>query len=194
MKYDINQISGVIKDRRTIYPEVYSDKIVEKEIIQEIISNAIWAPSHGKTQPWRFKVYTGEGRLKLLENVRKLYTALTPPEEFNQQKLSRMEARIEKTSALILLVMNRTENTKIPKIEEIEAVACAGQNMLLTAAAYGIGGFWSSPQYLYTPQANAAFGLKEDDFIQGLFYFGYPSGEWPNSICKPLEDVIDWID
>src|SRR5690606_26576099 len=124
MKYDINQISGVIKDRRTIYPEVYSDKIVEKEIIQEIISNAIWAPSHGKTQPWRFKVYNGEGRLKLLENVRKLYTALTPPEEFNQQKLLRMEARIEKSSASTLLVMNRTEITRISKIEEREAVAC----------------------------------------------------------------------
>lgn len=194
MKYDLSEINGLIKDRRTIYPEEYTDRVVQKEMVHQIISNATWAPTHGKTQPWRFKVYSGEGRLKLLDIVRKLYTDCTPSEDFNKHKLARLERRIEKTSVLILLIMCRTENTKIPKIEEIEAVACAGQNMLLTAAAYGLGGYWSSPKYLYTPEANAAFGLKEDDFIQGLIYLGYPSVDWPKSHRKPVEYVTDWID
>ncbi len=194
MKYDLSEVNGVIKDRRTIYPEAYSERVVQKEMVEQIIQNATWAPTHGKTQPWRFKVYTGEGKKQLLETVRKLYLECTPKDLITQAKLARMESRIKKTSVLILLIMCRTENTKIPRIEEIEAGACAIQNMLLTATAYGLGSFWSSPKYLYTSQAIGAFGLKEDDFIHGLLYLGYPSVAWPKSHRKPTEYVTEWID
>jgi len=194
MKYDLSEINGVIKDRRTIYPEQYSERIVQKEMVEQLLNNAIWAPTHGKTQPWRFKVYSGEGRVKLLDHLRKLYTEYTPEEEFNKHKLARIESRIEKTSVLILMIMSRTENTKIPKSEEIQAVACAAQNMLLTATAYGLGSYWSSPKYLSTPEANETFGLKPEDFIQGLLYLGYPNSEWPKSHRRPIEYVTEWID
>ena len=50
------------------------------------------------------------------------------------------------SSAIIAVSMKRDVTEKIPEIEEIEAVACAIQNMLLTATAYGLGTFWSSPK------------------------------------------------
>ena len=43
----------------------------------------------------------------------------------------------------------RDETEKIHEIEEVEAVACAIQNILLTATAYGLGVFWSSPKFIY---------------------------------------------
>ena len=46
----------------------------------------------------------------------------------------------------------RGDNPKIPELEEIEAVACAVQNMHLTAAAAGLGAFWSSPPILDTEE------------------------------------------
>ena len=58
MKYNLSEISAVIKNRRTIYPKFYSSRIVHEEVINEIILNGTWAPTHGNTQPWRFKVYT----------------------------------------------------------------------------------------------------------------------------------------
>jgi len=47
---------------------------------------------------------------------------------------------------------------------------------------------------LYTEEANASFGLEKEDKILGVFYFGYPSGDWPKSHRKPLEFVTEWID
>lgn len=193
MKYDLSEINAVIRDRRTIYPEQYSDRIVHEEIVRELLTNATWAPTHGKTQPWRFIVFSGEGRMKLMKIVETQYRNTTSPAEFNAKKLERTLARIEKSSVLILLIMCRTPETKIPEVEEIEAVACAGQNILLTAAAYGLGAFWSSPKYLYTPEANEVFNLKPDDLIQGMIYLGYPNIDWPKSHRRPIEYVTEWV-
>lgn len=188
------EINTVIRDRRTIYPEQYSDREVPKEIMEQILTNGTWAPTHGKTQPWRFKVYSGEGRNILVESVSKLYTECTLEAEFSKHKLARFENRIKSSSVLVLLVMRRTENTRIPLYEELAAVAAASQNILLTAAAYGVGSFWSSPKFLYTPQANQTFGLKEDDVIQGLLYFGYTEADLPKGQRKPIEEVTEWFD
>ena len=67
MKYNLSEITDVIQDRRTIYPEFYSTRKGHKEHIEKILNNGIWAPTHGDTQPWQFKVFRGEG-LKTLSN------------------------------------------------------------------------------------------------------------------------------
>ncbi|HKK39785.1 MAG TPA: nitroreductase [Cryomorphaceae bacterium] len=194
MRYNLSEITELIRNRRTIYPEQYTDRVVQRDMLEIILTNGLWAPTHGKTQPWRFKVYTGEGRAGLSEKMLNLYKTITPSEDFKEIKSQRIESRIEKTSALVLLAMKRTPASKIPELEEIEAVSCAAQNIMLTAAAYGLGAFWSSPKFLYTEEANASFGMEKDDKILGLFYFGYPSGDWPKSHRKPLEFVTEWID
>jgi len=194
MRYNLSEITELIRNRRTIYPEQYTDRVVQRDMLETILTNGLWAPTHGKTQPWRFKVYTGEGRKGLSEKVLNLYKTLTPAEDFKEIKYERIASRIDKTSAIMLLSMKRTANTKIPQLEEIEAVSCAAQNIMLTAAAYGLGAFWSSPKFLYTEEANTSFDLEKEDKILGLFYFGYPSGDWPKSHRKPLEFVTEWID
>ena len=194
MKYDLSEINAVIRDRRTIYPEQYSERIVHEEIVRELLTNATWAPTHGKTQPWKFIVFSGDGRQKLIKIVEEQYRNATSAADFNERKLERTLSRIDKSSVVIILVMNRTLDSKIPELEEIEAVACASQNILLTATAHGLGAFWSSPKFLYTPQANQSFDLKEDDIIQGLFYFGYSDSDLPKGERKPLDEVTEWFD
>ena len=188
------ELNTIIRDRRTIYPEQYSEREVSKEIIEQILTNATWAPTHGKTQPWRFKVYTGEGRNILWEKVRELYEECTPEEDYSKHKLARIERRIQSTSVLVLLIMRRTENTRIPLYEEMGAVAAAAQNMLLTSTAYGVGSFWSSPKFLYNPKANHSFDLKEEDIIQGLLYFGYTDTDLPKSQRNHIDDLTEWFD
>jgi len=194
MRFNLSEINELIKNRRTIYPEQYTERVVQREIIETILTNGLWAPNHGKTQPWRFKVYSGEGRSILSEKMLHLYKSITAEEDFKEIKFNRIRDRIEKTSALVLLTMKRTQGTRIPEIEEIQAVSCAAQNILLTAAAYGLGAYWSSPKFLYTQEANRAFEIGAEDRILGLLYFGYTKMEWPKSHRKPLEYVTEWIE
>ena len=78
MKYNLSEITEIIKNRRTIYPQFYSSRKVHKEIIEHLLQNSTWAPTHGMTQPWRFKVFTEESRKILSDTLSMLYKQLTP--------------------------------------------------------------------------------------------------------------------
>lgn len=113
-------------------------------------------------------------------------------DNFSQMKYDKLKRRGETVTALIAVGMEPDPNGRIKELEEIEAVACAVQNLHLTATAYGIGGFWSSPGFIYRPEVREFVGLPENGQLLGLFYLGYPAGEWPMSHRKPLEYVATW--
>jgi nitroreductase len=192
MKYNLSEVTDIIRNRRSIMPEQFSPRKVHREQIEVMLNNAIWAPTHGLTQPWRFKVFMDEAREELSNVLSELYIAQTPAEKINPLKQQRLKARPLLASAVIAICLERDKSEKIAEIEEIEAVACAVQNLHLTATAYGLGGFWSTPKMIYSAEMHTFLGLKEKDLCLGLFYLGYPEGEWPKSHRKPLEYVVEW--
>jgi nitroreductase len=193
MKYNLSEINELMRMRRTIYPEQFSPRKVHKEQIELLLNNAQWAPTHGNTQPWRFKVFTELGLDKLSEFLGNTYLQQTPKEQQNDLKLAKLISRPLKSSVVIAICMERQKEEKIPEIEEIEAVACAIQNLHLSCTAYGLGGFWSTPKLIYTSQMNEFLALGEKDKCLGLFYIGYPSIDWPSAHRKPLEYNTEWI-
>src|SRR5690554_5604049 len=119
------------------------------------------------TQPRRFKVCIDEGKTRLCEFMRDLYINYISAVEVHVIKLSRNSNRPAKASAVIAICMERQASEKIPEIEEIAAVACAVQNMHLTATAYGLGGFWSTPKLVYTDDMKDFLDIGEKDRCLG---------------------------
>ena len=192
MKYNLSEIVALIKDRRTVYPENYSSRKIQKEQIEQIINAAIWAPTHGSTQPWKFTVFQEDALKDLADFLGKTYLEIIPVGEQNDKKLAKLLTRPKLANVVVAVSMKRDESKKIREIEEIEAVACAIQNMLLTATAYGIGSFWSSPKVIYSKEMNQYLELESDDKCLGLIYLGYTKEEWPKGQRKPIEYVTTW--
>ena len=105
-----------------------------------------------------------------------------------------MKTRPSSSSAIVVVSMKRDPREKIRVIEEVQAVACRIQNMYLTCTAYGIGGFWSSPELIYSSDMNEFLGLEDKDKCLAIFYMGYPKSEWPKGYRKPLELITEWIE
>src|SRR5258706_16394999 len=53
-----------IKTRRSI--KEYLPTEVPRQLIEELLDAPHWAPNHKLTHPWRFHVFTGEGRERLV--------------------------------------------------------------------------------------------------------------------------------
>lgn len=193
MQFNLSEINELIRSRRTIYPEQFSERKVHREQLEVILNNALWAPTHGNTQPWRFQVFIEGGREKLSDFLSQTYLDITPSDKQNDIKLAKLRTRPLNASAVIAVWMERQKEGKIKEIEEIEAVACAIQNMHLTCTAYGLGGFWSTPAVIYHEKMNEFLGIGDLDKCLGLFYIGYPSIEWPKSHRKPLEYLSRWV-
>jgi nitroreductase len=195
MRHTLSEITAVIKDRRTIYPEFFSNRKIHKEQIETILNSAIWAPTHGLTQPWRFKVFRAEGLTKLSVFLSSKYKEIAG-DNFSEMKYQKLKNRPLLAGAVIAVSLKRDPKEKIREIEEIEAVACAIQNMHLTCTAWGLGAFWSSPELIYKPFMNEFLGLAEKDKCLALFYIGYPKDdfEWPKGQRKPIEYVTEWVE
>ena len=194
MRYSVSDLTELIRDRRTIQPKDYSQREVHRDIIERVLSNATWAPNHGMTQPWRFIVFTGEGRRSLSEFLGAEYLRITPAEKVLPRKLENHVQRPLQSSVVVALGLARDPHRKIPLLEEQLAVACAVQNMYLTCAAYGLGGFWATGAALTGDAMRAHLGLGEEDACLGLFYMGYPATDWPKGYRKPLPYVTRWVD
>ena len=194
MRHNLSDTNELIRDRRTIGPEKYSSRKVHREVVEEILRNGTWAPTHGMTQPWRFKVFIGEGVDRIGQKLPVWYKNFVSEEKFSQKKYDKLQSRGGRCSVIIAVTMVPDPNGRIPEVEEIEAIACAVQNMYLTCTAHGIGAKYSTPGYLYTEEVREFLNLEEGGKVLGLFYLGYPEGEWPKSHRKPLEYVTDWID
>src|SRR5258706_9107782 len=54
-----------IKTRRSI--KEYLPTEIPRQWIVELLDAAHWAPNHHLTHPWRFHVFTGEGRERLVD-------------------------------------------------------------------------------------------------------------------------------
>ncbi len=193
---EILSVSKIIRNRRTVKPAVMDPHLeVPRELIDELFENANWAPTHGFTEPWRFKVFAGDARRELALKLQELYTGHTAEGEFREDKLKKLGRNPLLAPLVIAICMRRGDNPKIPVTEEVEAVACAVQNMHLTASAAGLGAFWSSPPILDTGGMRDFLGLREMDCCLGLFYLGWlKEGEnWPVSSRQPVEEKVEWI-
>lgn len=194
MRYSVSDLSDLIRDRRTIYPKDYTERVVQREIVERLVQNATWAPNHGMTQPWRFTVFTGAGRERLSRFLGEEYRRITPPEKFMQRKFDNVTERPLQASVVIALGMQRDPNGKINELEEMLAMACAVQNMHLTCTAYGLGGFWATGAAMTGTGMREFLGLGPEDRCLGLFFVGYPAIEWPKGYRKPYQDLVKWIE
>ena len=169
----INTLSEIILSRRSSKPASFNGAKIEDEIITNLLNLAHWAPTHGRTEPWRFKVYAGSGVTTFCEAHAALYKTNTAPEVFTSTKFESLQQLGSQTSHIIGVYMQRQVPAKIAVVEEIAATAAAMQNILLGAEALGISALWSTGGMTHHPALKSFWALAEDDLVMGLLYLGY---------------------
>lgn len=163
-------------------------------IIRQMLENANWAPTHKFTEPWRFIVYTGEGRKKLGAIQSSLYKSKSTAEgTFDEAKYNNLLNKPLESSHIILVYMKRDEKKSVPEVEELGSTFIAVQNMHLTASAYGVGAYLSTGGPTFYKDANEAFGLAPEDKIVGFFHVGVPKHTNQQGRRNPIESKVQWV-
>ncbi len=186
-------LNEIIRNRRSVFVAEYdAERKVEGYIIEQMLENANWAPTHYLTEPWRFTVFTGEGLKRLAEFQAVIYKS-EAGEKFEQSKLEKLLQNPLKASHIISIGMKRHAMDKLPETEEICAVASAVQNMQLTASAYGVGCYWTTGGITYYENAKPFFNLETQDKLLGFLYVSYSKTERTTGRRKPIADKITWV-
>jgi nitroreductase len=191
-----NIADQLIHERRSTWPMNFDpERKIEDTLIAEILDTAVWAPSHGLTQPWAFKVFHGDGIRDFFSRIRDIYLEITPADEVKSSKIQKYEDKMGKVSHVIAVCMIRDTKKKYPVIEEIVATACVIENIYLCINAYGIAGYLSTGNICYTQQVKDYLGLGEDDLCLGFFQLGYAKADINRPVRKriPASEKTQWI-
>ncbi|UJH68536.1 nitroreductase [Allomuricauda sp. SCSIO 65647] len=183
-------IFELVRNRRAVFPVQYNDQPIEREFIAELLEAANWAPTHRKTEPWRFKVLMGKKKGELGEFLSTKYQETeTRPKQVKIRKLLENPRR---AGAIIAICMQRDMNESLPEWEEIAATAMAVQNMWLCCAEVGVGCYWSSPGLI--KYMHEFFELAEGERCLGFFYIGHYHEEIPDQTRMPIEEKTIWLE
>ena len=193
----LTETSALIRSRRTTKPAgMDAERAVDHALLMELLENANWAPTHGLTEPWRFRVFTGNARARLADGMQRIYREITPTDGFREDKYDKLGKNPLLAPVVIVAFMERHGDGKIPEIEEIEAMACALQNFALSATSAGLGFFWSSPPLIYDQAFNDWLGIRAEDRCVGLIYLGWPKADSPppKSVRTPITEKVTFAD
>jgi nitroreductase len=189
-----SEVDQLIRQRRSVFPRDYTGEVVSDEIINQMLENANWAPTHKFTEPWRFVVFSGEGLKQLATFQSECYKVVTKANDtYREDRYQALQNKPMESSHIISIGMKRDEAKRLPEWEELGAVFCAVQNMYLTATAYDIGCYLSTGGITNFEEAKSFFGLGPDDKLCGFLHVGIPKGNVPDGRRGPVSEKVKWV-
>jgi nitroreductase len=168
----MKSIDEYIRFRRSHFVKEFTGDILPDSLIDRLLENASWAPSHKLTLPWRFRVFSGEEKIKLCEKMEQYYLEKTAAEKFSQQKMDKIRTYKNKISHIISVGMQ--PSGLVPEWEELAATAMAVQNIYLTLGEEpNAAGYWTSGNGTGSDEMLAFTGLETGDRQLGFFFLGW---------------------
>ena len=210
---------NTIQQRRSIFPKDFTGEIVPVHVVEECLAAANWAPTHGKTQPWRFTVIANNSEaMARFASFRDAYMETTLDgdklDKYRKKMLRKQKAMKNTTYTIFIMVkaVTTASGRRMKQWEEIAATAMAVQNFHLQLTCHwesGYGGYWSSggaETYLKDSKeirqmlgaVNAAGEENDgvDDLVLGAFYVGHCLPSKMNKYRSSRGDIsekVKWI-
>jgi nitroreductase len=167
-------VERAIRGRRT--HKVFASEPLSRELLDELLELARWAPNHHLTNPWRFRVL-GPDALQRLKHA-------AGPEA---------AAKLDRAPTLVAVTQVRSADP-VQDEEDLCATACAAYAVLLGAHGRGLAGYWRTPRVLRTPEGRDALGMSDDERFVALVHLGWPRQEKVPPERAPRSDVVDYLD
>jgi nitroreductase len=181
---DLAQFELLATGRRTSL-RMDSERQVPRELIERLCRLVTWAPNHKKTWPWRFALFTGEGRAELGSTIA---DALARGGLGDEKRLEKYRQKYLRAPSM-LVVGAAPGDDELRTVENRDAVAAGVENLLLGATAAGLASFWSSGARDADAAVAELAGWEEGTSMVAVIYLGWPAGEVPVPE-RPLPEVV----
>lgn len=163
-------VSDAIRTRRTV--KAFAAEPPSRAELDELFELARWAPNHGLTCPWRFRV-VGSQALAALKAVAAEQARMDAAQGLDTDALAAAAVtKIERAPTLVAVSAVRDPDP-VTAAEDEHATAIAAYIVLLAAHARGLAGYWRTPEILRVPAGLAALGIPDGETALGLLYLGH---------------------
>jgi nitroreductase len=167
-------VETAIRTRRT--HKAFAPEPLPRELLDQLLELANWAPNHNLTVPWRFRV-VGPASLRRLKQA-------AGPEG---------AAKLDRAPTLVV-VSSVLSGDPVQDEEDLHATAVASYIVLLAAHDRGLAGYWRTPGLLRGEEGRAAAGLPASERAVGLLHLGHPRQERPVPPRPGAADTVVYLD
>lgn len=213
-------VVDVIRERKSI--RAFKPDPVPKEVLQQILEQALRAPSWANTQPWEFAVATG-AKLKEIQDgfvkkgVQEPYSEVHRPYEYPEPYMARIRALAPKDRAE--MTKEEMEARTLVNFRHYGASTCiyllvgkpifqqsgginvwslydsgsAVQNIMLLATNAGLGTIAQAQAVVYPDIIRNVLGIPEDKLIALGIAIGYPDWDDPITQSRTTREPLDKV-
>jgi nitroreductase len=168
------ELEQAIRTRRT--HKAFDPEPVPRELVEELLDLARFAPNHHLTQPWRFRVLGPQALARLKE-------AAGPAEA----------PKLDRAPTLVAASVRLTGAQQQDE-EDVCATAAAIYAVLLGAHARGLASYWRTPAILRVPAGRQALGIPDGERVLGLIHLGRPRTQPPAKEREPRASYVSFLE
>lgn len=196
-----SDLATLLQNRRSV--RKFQGRPVSKELVEQVLEAARWAPSPHGRQPWRFVVLTRqEMKVRLADYMGETWQQNL---QMDGQEAEVVKIRLEKSRQRILIApviiipclyledLDRYSDEKRQADETtmaIQSIGAAIQNMLLMACDLGLDAGWMCAP-LFCPEVVCnAMNLDMRLIPQALIILGYAAADPQRRERLPLESLV----
>jgi nitroreductase len=182
-----DDLADLIRSRRTsMFVDHHRD--VPVEVVEQLCELAQWAPNHKRTWPWRFALFTGDGRSRLGQ----AFVADMVDRDFGDEgKRAKTLTKYTRTPA-VLVVGAAADANPSRHDENRDAVAAGIQNLMLGATALGLATYWGTAPLIDSLRVLHLCGFESDVRIIDVMYLGWANGVAETPMRPPVRlTVVD---
>ena len=198
-------LEDLIRGRRSV--RQYQTTPVARELIEQVLEAARWAPSPHGRQPWRFVVLTRQESKQRLadfmgEDWQKNLEMDKQPAEIVRIRLAKSRQRILNAPALIIPCLYLEDLDRYPDEQRqsdettmaVQSLGAAIQNMLLMAYDLGLDGGWMCAPLFCPEVVCQALDLDSRLIPHALITLGYAAADPKRRERLPLDSLIIHFD
>lgn len=192
-----------IYSRRSI--RKYTSEPISRSIIEKIIDAGRVAPSAKNRQPWKYLVYSGEAKARLLSIMKKGIEM----EEIHPRLLlsvngipdAKNTLQIMETAPVVIIVLNTSGKSpfvqldvddRFSEMNNLLSIGSSIENMLLKAEELNIGSLWIGNTCFAYQELMEYIGSTSE--LVGAIALGYKEETPAMRPRKRLEDIVEYYD
>jgi coenzyme F420-0:L-glutamate ligase / coenzyme F420-1:gamma-L-glutamate ligase len=185
----------------------FSNRPIDKPMLERLLQTAGWAPSAHNRQPWRFAVLrSGPAKHKMAvamgEKLRADRTSDGDAADVIERDVTRSYARITQAPVVVVACVSMCDMDVYPderrrtaeRLMAVQSTAMAIQNLLLAAHFEGVGASIMCAPLFCADTVRDVLALPDDWQPQSLVLLGAKAGQAREKDRLPLSTYVRWLD
>lgn len=160
-----------------------------REELAPILEAGLRVPDHGKLEPWRLIILSGDAPRRAARQARERAAALG----FEPERQEKTAMMFEAAPLIVAVIAMPRPSEKVPEGEQVLSAGAVCLSLVNAALASGFGANWlTGPLATDAPFLSNALGVESPDFAAGFIVLGRETSAPPERPRPDMAAKTEW--